>query len=145
MRGIGLAELTAVTRIPRRSLERLEGGEFDGQPDGFARGFVRAVATALGLDPDDAVSRMLTEVDMPAESQRDLKLGRAALALGVVLVLALVVALWAAFAGGGEAPRVPEEALVMRRDAVRTLAAEVAGRDTETPPPQPTRGDDGAD
>lgn len=145
IRGIGLGELSAVTRIPRRSLERLEGGEFDGQPDGFARGFVRAVATALGLDPDDAVSRMLTEVDVPAEIQRDVMPRRAALGLGVVLVLALGVALWAVFAGGGEAPRLPDAALVMRRDAVRALAADVAARNADASEPETASGDDGAD
>jgi cytoskeletal protein RodZ len=126
-------------------LERLEGGEFDGQPDGFARGFVRAVATALGLDPDDAVSRMLTEVDMPAESQRNLMLGRAALVLGAVLALALGAALWAALVGGDEAPRPPDEALVLRRDAVRTLAAEMAVRDADARPPESASGGDDAD
>ncbi len=145
LRGIGLGELSAVTRIPRRSLERLEGGEFDGQPDGFARGFVRAVATALGLDPDDAVSRMLTEVEMPAESGRSLALGRATLVLGVVLVLALAVALWTALAGGGDAPLPPDEELVMRRDAVRTLAAERAAPAEVAPAPEPASGADGAD
>lgn len=145
MRGIGLAEISAVTRIPRRSLERLEGGEFDGQPDGFARGFVRAVATALGLDPDDAVSRMLSEVEVPAEPVRQVDLGRAALLLGAVLALGLIVALWSAISGRPEAPPVPDEALVMRRDAVRSLAAEQAARDADAAAPQPAAGDAGAD
>ena len=61
LRGISLAELAQLTCIPLRSLERLESGAFDGAPDGFARGFVRTVALALGLDADDAVGRMLPE------------------------------------------------------------------------------------
>lgn len=126
LRGIGLGELSAATRIPRRSLERLEGGDFDDQPDGFARGFVRAVATALGLDPDDAVSRMLVEVEVPAEPGRELPLGRAALVLGVVALLAAAVAVSLSLFGGSEAPRPVEADVVMRRDAVRALAAEVA-------------------
>ena len=44
LRGIDLAELAARTRIPRRSLERLEAGAFDQSPDGFSRGFVRVPA-----------------------------------------------------------------------------------------------------
>jgi hypothetical protein len=142
LRGIGLGELSAATRIPRRSLERLEGGDFDDQPDGFARGFVRAVATALGLDPDDAVSRMLTEVEVPAEPGRELPLGRAALLLGAVAVLAAVAALWISLAGGPEAPRPVEGDVVMRRDAVRALAAEVAasGGVSAADPAAPGRG-----
>ena len=61
LRGIELEELAAVTKIPRRSLERLESGAFDGVTDGFVRGFVRTVADAIGLDPDDTVTRMLAE------------------------------------------------------------------------------------
>ena len=59
LRGISLDDLSALTRIPRRSLERLEAGAFDRTPDGFARGFVRSVAEALGLDPNEAVMRLL--------------------------------------------------------------------------------------
>ena len=61
LRDVSIEELSASTRIPLRSLERLERGEFDGETDGFARGFVRTVAIALGLDVDDAISRMLQE------------------------------------------------------------------------------------
>jgi cytoskeletal protein RodZ len=131
-RGIELAELEAITRIPRRSLERLEAGEFDARPDGFARGFVRTVAASLGLDPDDAVARMLEE---PAPEAQAPRLPRSRL-LYVLAVTLAAVALGAAlvwFAGrlalgedsGDEATR------VYRRDAVRDLA-----RDLE-PAPEP--------
>jgi cytoskeletal protein RodZ len=61
LRGVSMDDLANLTRIPRRSLERLEAGAFDSKPDGFVRGFVRTVADALGLDPDDAVNRLLRE------------------------------------------------------------------------------------
>ena len=61
LRGMTAVELAELTRIPLRSLERLEGGLFDGETDGFVRGFVRTVASALGLDADDTVARMLQE------------------------------------------------------------------------------------
>src|SRR4029453_15130270 len=51
LRGFTLDDLAAQTRIPRRSLERLESGVFDRAPDGFVRGFVRTVASALALHP----------------------------------------------------------------------------------------------
>lgn len=62
-RGISLDELAAMTRLPKRSLERLEAGAYDDAMDGFARGFVRAVSEALGLRPHEALAQMLPEAD----------------------------------------------------------------------------------
>jgi len=61
MRGISVGELAELTKIPTRSIERMEAGAFDGNPDGFVRGFVRTIAAGLGLDPEEAVMRMLGE------------------------------------------------------------------------------------
>lgn len=61
LRGISLDELCELTKIPRRNIERLESGALDEKPDGFARGFVRAIADALGLDADEAVMRLMQE------------------------------------------------------------------------------------
>ncbi len=124
MRGIGLGELAQVTRIPRRSLERLEAGEFDVNPDGFARGFVRAVSTALGLDPDEAVSRMLVEPEPEAGEPVGPSLRRAGLVLalaGSALVLGL---LWGALRSGPDEDPVVDVPTVIRRDAVSELAEE---------------------
>jgi transcriptional regulator with XRE-family HTH domain len=63
LRGISVEDLAAQMRIPLRSLQRLEAGAFDHDPDGFARGFVRTVAMALGLPPDETIARMLPEAD----------------------------------------------------------------------------------
>ncbi len=121
LRGISLDELAQLTRIPIRSLERLEAGAFDGQADGFARGFVRTVAVAIGLDADEAVSRILKE--SVVESGVSLTtLGR-----GVVLLGALLVAIFGAIAVIDVWQRTPSvvptsEALPVRRDAVRALA-----------------------
>jgi hypothetical protein len=124
LRGIRLEELAALTRLPVRSLERLEAGVFDGQQDGFVRGFVRTVAVAIGLDPEDAVARLLAEPDArPGSRLPDLR-RLAVAAVGLAGVLALVLALWevarapAASEGQGSA------ALLVRRDAVRALAIE---------------------
>jgi len=125
LRGISIDDLARLTRIPRRSLERLEAGAFDGTPDGFVRGFVRAVAEALGLDPDDAVNRLLRE---PREDEALLaarareRRKRLALQLGlaVVALLVLVVVGWLAvglFAGGSQ----DEDPIVYRRDTLREL------------------------
>ena len=71
LRGITAEELAQLTRIPLRSIERLESGQFDGQSDGFVRGFVRTVADALGLDVEDTVSRMLEEPISSVRQGRD--------------------------------------------------------------------------
>lgn len=53
-----VGDIAHVTRIPERSLRCLEAGELDRLPaDVFVRGFIRAYAQTLGLDPDDAVRR----------------------------------------------------------------------------------------
>jgi cytoskeletal protein RodZ len=118
LRGIELDELAAATRIPRRSLERLEAGEFDFQPDGFARGFVRAVATALGLDAEDAVARMRPEATL-ADEPLPRRLWPWVLSLICVAVLALA-GLWLSADREAEEAAAPD--VVIRRDPVRALA-----------------------
>ena len=127
LRGIDLDELAARTRIPRRSLERLEAGAFDHNPDGFSRGFVRTVAEAIGLDPDEAVARMRVE----PEATRQIGMPRTGRALAVAAGLALVALLALAVREGAFAPPPPPPpalnarsgALPVRHDYVRALAA----------------------
>jgi cytoskeletal protein RodZ len=140
LRAISLDELSELTKIPRRSLERLEAGAFDREPDGFARGFVRTVATALGLDPDEAVMRLMREPDQEdppvsvaaSGAWRLLLLGvSAALLLSVLSLgvwrLASIVTQRAA------EPAVPE--VVLRRDPVRELQRERETGAPEAPAP----------
>ena len=130
LREISIQELSERTRIPIRSLERLESGAFDGQRDGFVRGFVRTVALDLGLDPEDAVARMLAEPELEASVVRHSAISLQA--VGAVATLALLFALsalgvrWLFGVVGGRA--VPAHAVV-RHDPVRALAA--AHRDVE--------------
>ncbi len=126
LRGISLDELELLTKIPRRSLERLEAGAFEEAPDGFARGFVRSVAAALGLDPDEAVMRLLREP--PDEELADPARRTPAqriLAVAVLLALAtvaLAMALWSLRAGVDD-PAAESETpeVVYRRDVLRPL------------------------
>lgn len=126
LRGISLDDLAELTKLPRRSLERLEAGAFDTQPDGFARGFVRTVADALGLDPEDAVLRLMGEPGDADDWADGPRLRPWLIAVGA-LVATLAVAtgglwLWRALDGlDADAPQV-----VYRRDAVRALAESVA-------------------
>jgi hypothetical protein len=130
LRRVSLDELADRTKIPRRNLERLEAGALDAAPDGFSRGFVRSVAGALGLDPDEAVMRLMREpppddADVAGSRRRGAILARAAVAaaalIALVLLLRLGLALVAPLAGGE--PDAPEP--VHRRDAVRSLAEAV--------------------
>lgn len=100
LRGVTAEELARLTRIPLRSIERLESGQFDGQSDGFARGFVRTVADALGLDVEDTVSRMLDEPISSAREGRD----EASLALRrrLSVWVAIFTLLWLMFLAGRE-------------------------------------------
>ena len=131
LRGMSAEELSDLTRIPLRSLERLESGQFDGETDGFVRGFVRTVAAALGLDTDDAISRMLQEAEPSAWEQkaRGRSLGRglaiAALVLGLVGLLLGVRSIWGALVGSASATN--SRQVVIWRDPVRALAEASGG------------------
>jgi len=134
LRGISVAELAELTKIPIRSIERMEAGAFDGNPDGFVRGFVRTIALALGLDPEEAVLRMLGEPTDPATAPKApiLPLDRRILVLSALLaaILGFGLAIWSLASrvpsslGGADKPKI-----VYRRDAVRALAEEQARRE----------------
>ncbi len=65
-RSMTIHEIAGVTRIPVRSLERLESGLFEELPaDVFVRGFLRSYARCVGLDAEDTIRRY-TSCGMPA-------------------------------------------------------------------------------
>ena len=130
LRGVTLEELARQTRIPMRSLQRLESGAFDRDPDGFARGFVRTVAVALGLPVDETIARMLPETDAGDAGDGPHPLLRVGQALALAIVLgAMAGSLWmwiSRSASDAVAPifQARADGLVVRRDAVRALAEE---------------------
>jgi cytoskeletal protein RodZ len=74
-KGISLDQIASETRISTRFLRAIEAEEFHLLPGGiFNRGFVRAYAEKVGLDPDQAVAEYerLAE-DRPAEGTPDTK------------------------------------------------------------------------
>lgn len=142
LRGISIQELCERTKIPRRNIERLESGALDDQLDGFARGFVRTLADALGLDADEAVMRLMREPEAEEEDRalaerraRRLRLGAAAAALALVALLGAVAIDW--LGGDGESPPPPssDREVTYRTDVVRALAREGAEAAPGTPPP----------
>ncbi|MDE0886343.1 MAG: helix-turn-helix domain-containing protein [Myxococcota bacterium] len=126
LRQISIEELAGLIRVPVRSLERLEAGCFDGQVDGFVKGFVRTVAEGLGMDSDDTLSRMLSEPEWERDPgvsirRRLTRVGAGVIALGMLLVLAVV--LYRVSVREELSPVESEREIVFRRDPVRALAA----------------------
>ncbi|MBY0400436.1 helix-turn-helix domain-containing protein [Myxococcota bacterium] len=149
LRGVAIEDLAASTRIPLRSLERLEAGYFDGVTDGFVRGFVRTVALALGLDADQTVARMLDE---PASSRWDRegvglwrKQVLALVALVAVSAIGVLVlrAGWNLLVGGGGSAR--GRGAVVWRDPVHQLARDVAAGRASIPAPSESGAEIGRD
>ncbi|MEM8606344.1 MAG: helix-turn-helix domain-containing protein [Myxococcota bacterium] len=57
-RDLSLEEVSSTTRIPRRTLESLEENRFEDLPSGvFVRGFIKAYASAVEVDPDEVLAR----------------------------------------------------------------------------------------
>jgi transcriptional regulator with XRE-family HTH domain len=55
-RGLSIADLARVTKIPERSIALLEAGSFERLPaEVFVRGFLRSYCRAVGLDAEQAV------------------------------------------------------------------------------------------
>jgi cytoskeletal protein RodZ len=62
LREISLQEVAQATKINVRYLEALEGNNFEHLPGGvFNRGFVRAYAEFIGIDPEGMVNAYLLE------------------------------------------------------------------------------------
>jgi cytoskeletal protein RodZ len=131
LRQVTLEEIAESTKVNLRFLEALERNEFDLLPGGlFNRGFIRAYATYVGLDPEATVNAYLYQVEEDQEraerrAHRNLDLPRlepteapakaspfrlplvAGLA-GVVIVAALLV--WWFFPAGETGPAGQPEA-----------------------------------
>jgi cytoskeleton protein RodZ len=65
-RGMSLAALAGSTKIGVANLQAMERGDFGRLPGGvFTRGFLRAYAHEVGLDPQETVHRYLAEFEPP--------------------------------------------------------------------------------
>ncbi|HKB72197.1 MAG TPA: RodZ domain-containing protein [Thermoanaerobaculia bacterium] len=63
LREVSLESIAAATKISARHLQALERGDFGKLPAPvFTRGFIRAYAAFLGLDPEEMVNAYLSEV-----------------------------------------------------------------------------------
>ena len=97
LHGMSLEEVARTTRIPVQSLERIEAERFDDLPgEVFVRGFLRAYAKAVDLDPDEVLAsygsarRVPYVAPMPVSpgmTSRDSR--RVGIAIAFVLLLVL--------------------------------------------------------
>jgi len=77
LRGISLREVSESTKISLRYLEALERNQFESLPGGvFTKGFVKAYAQFIGLDPEGTVNAYLLERrsragDSPEDDDQD--------------------------------------------------------------------------
>lgn len=68
--GFSLQELSEKTRIRTYYLESIEKGEFHRLPSlPYSRGFVRAYATCIDIDPDEAASQFIIEAGLNIETE----------------------------------------------------------------------------
>ncbi len=57
-RSMSIGEVSRATRIPSTAIERIEANHFDDLPgEVFARGFLKAYATVVGLSADEVLAR----------------------------------------------------------------------------------------
>lgn len=62
--GLSLDDLSSTTKIKVSMLEAIESGRFERVPSGlFVRGFLRAYAREVGLDPEETVAAYLEEYE----------------------------------------------------------------------------------
>ena len=100
-RGMSVAELSRVTRIPLPSLEAIECDRFDELPgEVFVRGFLKAYAQAVTLVPADVLARYTSSrrvayvtplpVQTPLQAAREGQGRRFGVAIAFVLLLILL-------------------------------------------------------
>jgi len=151
--GLPLEKIAAETRISTRFLLAIESEDFHLLPGGvFNRGFVRAYAAHLGMDPDQAVSdysRISATADEPMDVLRDVerasdkKAERSLYPVLAGILLLLIGAYYVMTRGAtskpGDTPTTAQEVVSPAADAptspVNPEAAALTALPPEIPPP----------
>ncbi len=150
VRQIGLREVAESSKISLRYLQAFEQDHFDILPAPvFAKGFLRQYSAYVGLDADEVVNHYLwalQEAEPELEEEEVAPRNRERnllpfLALGVVLLVILVGALWLASGSGDKAEEVPaeKEFVAPPTRAVPPVAVPTATSPTPTGPVAPLR------
>ena len=91
MRGISVWYVAARTKLPADRIRAIEEGPADLRWDGYGRATARALARAIGADPDEGVGRLPPRSASAARSRRPSRFVPVPWARGISLVLVLVV------------------------------------------------------
>ena len=101
-RRLSIEEVSSTTRIPRRTLESLEGDRFEELPSGvFVRGFIKAYAAAVDIDAEEVLARYKEQTPqaMPPPPLATVHSSRGyrpiVLAVSIAAVFAIIVATFA--------------------------------------------------
>ncbi len=134
-KGRTLRQVSSTTKIAVEILEKIERNQFDGLPGGlYRRGYLRAFAADVGLDPEVVVAAYREEYEPPPEVPEEVRAAPvspdqlrllASAATVVVLILGLAIgALWSTGTDGeeAEATRVPVIATTNEVQVVDTTA-----------------------
>lgn len=131
-RGMSLDDVSKVTKIQPRILERLEAGKLDGLPaDVFVRGFVRSFARCVGLEEAEALRRYAA-CGLPSAFPAALLPVAAAVPAATAASSIVVAGEPAAIAGAG-----PQEITSTARGLVEAMAELVPASAARTAPRRP--------
>ena len=154
LREVPLESIAAATKISVRHLQALERGDFAKLPAPvFTRGFIRAYATFLGLDPEEMVNAYLSETGASAgkvsghafvasrrPSLRAVVLGVVAAAVAVLIAAAIWRSARRPRADDPRSPSLPPVALSPHiRQVPPATSAAPAPRSATAPAPAPDR------
>lgn len=156
-KGLTLQEVAEITRVRRAYLEAVEETRLDELPSRpFTIGYIRAYASALGLDPEAATERFRMEEPVLDEPLRapigvpDEKDPRVAAFLIGALVIVAAIVMWnvaqRSMLAGGPAPPLAPQAFAdkalsqMKTGPIHLGAPLPAPVESTTPPPYETPG-----
>jgi cytoskeleton protein RodZ len=128
-RGCTLAQISNATKLSSHVLQRIETGDFDQLRGGLlTRGYLRAFASEVGLDPEEVVSEYRAEFERTPPEDEPFKLRSSyeetdARAPGVALMLTIALAVIIYFAFVKPAQRPSEMDTVAEHAAIDVDAA----------------------
>jgi cytoskeleton protein RodZ len=150
-RGLSRDEVAETTKIPQRSLEALEEGEYDALPSRtYAIGFSRTFARAVGLDGEEIAEQVRVELDGAAAYDRlgqpdkfepgdparvaSPRIAWIAAIAGLVLMVAGALTFWRSyFAPGAEFPPLQDDDPAAQGEATQQAAAAEEGEGPDGP------------